>query len=176
MCAKSMGIDPGWGSSPFGIVVTQFVNKTIQIVFAEEYERPDFEEMVRKVSSMLHKYKITNVYVDGSNPSFISSLKRRRGENPNYEVYTKEELQNLINGRMVVCPINFSQKHRDMLMHTKLLFERNAIAINSRFSKLITSLKTAVENDGSLDKESTAYNDIFDAFRLSLQNYSLKKH
>ena len=176
MCAKSMGIDPGWGSSPFGIVITQFVDKIIQIVFAEEYERPDFEEMVRKVSSMLHKYKITKVYVDGSNPSFISSLKRRMGENPNYEEYTKDELQNQINGRMVVCPINFSQKHRDMLMHTKLLFERNAIAINSRFSKLITSLKTAVENDGSLDKESTAYNDIFDAFRLSLQNYSLKKH
>jgi len=174
MCAKSMGIDPGWGSSPFGIIVTQFVDKLIQIVFAEEYERPDFEDMVRKVSSMLHKYKITKVYVDGSNPSFINSLKRRIGENPNYEEYTKEELRNLINGRMVVCPINFAQKHRDMLMHTKLLFERNAIAINSRFSKLITSLKTAVENDGSLDKESTAYNDIFDAFRLSLQNYSIK--
>jgi len=46
-----MGIDPGFGSSPFGIVVTQFVDKIIQIVFAEEYERPDFEEMVRKVSS-----------------------------------------------------------------------------------------------------------------------------
>ena len=110
MCAKSMGIDPGWDSSPFGIVVTQFVDKTIQITLAEEYERPDFEDMVRKVSSMLHKYKITKVYVDGSNPSFISSLKRRIGENPNYEVYTKEELRNLINGRMVVCPINFSQK------------------------------------------------------------------
>lgn len=125
---------------------------------------------------MLHKYKITKVYVDGSNPSFINSLKRRIGENPNYEEYTKEELQNQINCRMVVCSINFSQKHRDMLMHTRLLFERHSVAINLRFSKLVTSLKTALEIDGSLDKESTAYDDIFDAFRLSLQNYSLKKH
>ena len=175
MCAKSMGIDPGWGSSPFGIVITQFVDKTIQIIFAEEYERPDFEKMVMKVVSMLFKYRITKVYVDGSNPSFISSLKRRMGENPNYQNYSKEELQRQIHGRMIVCPINFSQKHRDMLMHTKLLFERRSVAINAKFDKLITSLKTAVENDGSLDKEATSYNDIFDAFRLSLENYALKK-
>ena len=98
------------------------------------------------------------------------------GENPNYQNYSKEELQRQIHGRMIVCPVNFSQKHRDMLMHTKLFFERHTIAINSKFNKLIISLKTAVENDGSLDKELTSYNDIFDAFRLSLQNYSLKKH
>jgi hypothetical protein len=30
-----------------------------------------------------------------------------------------------------------------------------------RFDKLITSLRTAVDNDGTLDKESTSYNDIF---------------
>ena len=29
----------------------------------------------------------------------------------------------------------------------------------------------AVDNDGALDKESTAYNDIFDAFRLPLKFY-----
>ena len=61
-------------------------------------------------------------------------------------------------------------------MHTKLFFERNSVAINLRFNKLITSLKTAVENDGSLDKEATSYNDIFDAFRLSLENYALKRY
>jgi hypothetical protein len=33
-------------------------------------------------------------------------------------------------------------------------------------------LRTAVENgEGLLDKETTSYNDIFDAFRLSLQYY-----
>ena len=129
-----------------------------------------------KVASMILRHRITKVYVDGANPSFIKSLKMRLGENADYQNYTREELQNHIRGRMVVCPINFSQKHRDMLMHTKLLFERHSIAITPRFDKLITSLKTAVENDGSLDKDSTSYNDIFDAFRLSLENYILKRH
>ena len=30
---------------------------------------------------------------------------------------------------------------------------------------------TAEDNDGTLDKEATSYNDIFDAFRLALKFY-----
>jgi hypothetical protein len=41
----------------------------------------------------------------------------------------------------------------------------------TKFDKLITALRTAVNNDGTLDKGSTAYNDIFDAFRLALNFY-----
>ena len=39
------------------------------------------------------------------------------------------------------------------------------------FDKPITALRTAVDNDGTLDKEATSYNDIFDAFRLALKFY-----
>jgi hypothetical protein len=42
---------------------------------------------------------------------------------------------------------------------------------SERFDKLITALRTAVDNDGTLDKEDTSYNDIFDAFRLALKFY-----
>jgi hypothetical protein len=49
------------------------------------------------------------------------------------------------------------------------------IAINPVFDKLITSLRTAVDADGTLDKESTSYNDIFDAFRLSLKFYQFQE-
>jgi hypothetical protein len=49
------------------------------------------------------------------------------------------------------------------------------IAINlDRFDKLITSLRTAVDDDGTLDKECTSYNDIFDAFRLALKFYHFR--
>jgi hypothetical protein len=45
-------------------------------------------------------------------------------------------------------------------------------AINpDKFGKLITSIRTAVDNDDVLDKEATSYNDIFDAFRLALKFY-----
>ena len=50
--------------------------------------------------------------------------------------------------------------------------EGGRIAINpGKFDKLITALRTAVDNDGTLDNESTTYNDIFDAFRLALKFY-----
>ena len=46
--------------------------------------------------------------------------------------------------------------------------------IQIKFDKLIIALRTAVDNDGTLDKEATSYNDIFDAFRLALKFYHFR--
>ena len=65
---------------------------------------------------------------------------------------------------------NVAKEHKHMLAHCKEIMEyRNGlVAINPRFNKLITSLRTAVEKgDGSLDKDATSFDDYFDAFRLS---------
>ena len=62
-----------------------------------------------------------------------------------------------------------------MLSHCKLLLEDGCIAINPALGKLVTSLRTAVENDGILVKEETSYNDIFDAFRLALRYYKINQ-
>ncbi len=76
---------------------------------------------------------------------------------------------------MQVIPVNFSTEHREMLGHAKMLMESGMVAINPIFfDKLIISLRTAVENEGSLDKESTSHNDILDAFRMSLKRYEFK--
>jgi hypothetical protein len=51
-----------------------------------------------------------------------------------------------------------------------MILERDGgrIVINPyKFDKLITALRTAIDNDGTLDKEATFYNDVFDAFRLA---------
>ena len=79
---------------------------------------------------------------------------------------------------MKIVPVNFNAEHKAMLGHCKMLLEddRHKIAINpDRFDKLITALRTAVDNDGPLDKESTSYNDIFDAFRLALKFYHFQE-
>jgi hypothetical protein len=73
--SRSMGIDPAYGSSAFGIVVTQWVDGIVQILYAEEFHRPDYNEMLYTVYSLMSKYSIDMVYVDGANPSFIKSLK-----------------------------------------------------------------------------------------------------
>jgi hypothetical protein len=53
-----MGIDPAYGSSSFGIVITQFVDGQVQILHAEEYKRPDFNEMLSKAWDLLVKYSV----------------------------------------------------------------------------------------------------------------------
>jgi hypothetical protein len=178
---RSMGIDPGYGSSAFGIVVTQWEDSHIQILYAEEHHRPDYNEMLSLVHSLMSKYQTDKVYIDGANPAFIRSLKIQIGEDPEYDkVIARSKTEgwgdDAAVAAMKVVPVNFNKEHKSMLGHCKMTLEDDRkIAINPCFDKLITSLRTAVDKDGVLDKESTSYNDIFDAFRLVLKAYQFKE-
>jgi hypothetical protein len=48
-------------------------------------------------------------------------------------------------------------------------YDNGRVAIHPRFTKLITSLRTAVADEWSLDKETTSHDDQFDSFRLSVK-------
>jgi len=150
---------------------------------AEEYHRPDYSEMLSLVYGPISKYQVDKIYIDGANPSFIKSLKLQMGEDPDYDKviarYHKEKLGENWSQDMRIVPVNFNKEHKAMLGYCKMILEQDPgkIAINpDRFDKLITALRTAVDNDGTLDKESTSYNDIFDAFRLALKFYRYKNN
>jgi hypothetical protein len=68
--------------------------------------------------------------------------------------------------------VAFGEEHKDMLAHAKELLEyqNGIVAIHpTRHNKLITALRTAVENgEGVLDKEATSHDDLLDSYRLSL--------
>jgi hypothetical protein len=122
------------------------------------------------------------VYVDGANPSFIKSLKLQISEDPDYDkVIARYRSEGLGDGDatkdMRIVPVNFNKEHKAMLGHCKMILEHEPrkIAINpDKFDKLITALRTAVDNDGALDKEVTSYHDIFDAFRLAMKFYQFE--
>ena len=107
-------------------------------------------------------------------------MKIQIGEDEEYEGIIKDAKSRKQNYEfsMDVVPVSFSTEHRSMLGNCKMLLEREGgyIAINPKFDKLITSLRTAVENAGMLDKESTSYDDVFDAFRLALHFYRLTEY
>ena len=169
---KSVGLDPGFGSSAFGVCITELVDGVINVMYAEEHPRPDFNFMLEKAVELLEEYNITfdskcRIFIDGANPSFIRSLKERVDEDSNFEqqvayakktyptVYDLEFLQQ----NMFVIPVPFAKYHREMLSKCKQMLEyRNGyVAINPKVTKLITSLRTAVEKgDGTLDKEATS--------------------
>jgi terminase large subunit-like protein len=154
--SRSMGIDPAYGSSAFGIVVTQWEDNHIQILHAEEYHRPDYNEMLSTVYSLMSKYNVDKVYIDGANSSFIRSLKLQIGEDAEYDkviaTYRSEKLGDNWSQDMKIVPVNFNTEHKAMLGHCKMILETDggSIAINpDRFDKLITALRTAVDNDGT---------------------------
>jgi hypothetical protein len=117
--SRSMGIDPAYGSSAFGIVVTQWEDNLIQILHAEEYHRPDYNEMLSTVYSLMSKYNVDKVYIDGANPSFIKSLKLQIGEDQDYDkviaTYRSEKLGDNWSQDMKIVPVNFNKEHKAML-------------------------------------------------------------
>ena len=183
--SKSVGLDPGFGSSNFGVCITELRDGQVHVLHAEEYHRPDFNSMITTTVRLLEEYDITfegrsRIFVDGANPSFISALKDRVNEDPEYDkaiafykhnypsVYDLEFLEQ----NMFVIPVAFNKEHKHMLAHCKemLEYQNGMIAINPKHTKLVTALRTAVENgEGSLDKEATSHDDLFDAFRMSMQ-------
>ena len=168
--------------SAFGIVVTEWADGIVQVMHAEEYHRPDYNEMLSLVYGLMSKYQVDKVYIDGANPSFIKSLKLQIGEEADYDkVIARYKSEGFgvddATKDMKIVPVNFNKEHKAMLGHCKMILEKDGgrIAINpDKFDKLITALRTAVDNDGVLDKEATSYNDIFDAFRLALKFYHFK--
>jgi len=186
-------LDPGWGSSAFGVVLLQVANGRIEVLIAEEYERPRYQDMAEKVIDIIRGLNRRNIdpdyldnckiYVDASNPEFITTLKELVGETTRWE-YIQDKMQyckkhNLDLARyMNVIPVPFSTAAMDMLVHTKELleYERPLIAINPSFTKLITSLRTAISDDlGKLSKEDTSYDNVLDAFRLALKGIKVVK-
>ena len=86
---KSVWIDPGFGSTNFGVCITELVDGMVNVLHAEEYHRPDFNEMIKITVQLLHKYDIRfdnscRIFVDGANPSFITTLKQEVNEDSDY--------------------------------------------------------------------------------------------
>jgi hypothetical protein len=154
---RSMGIDPAYGSSNFGIVVTEFVDGIVRVMYCEEFERPDYVQMLDTVYSVMSKYQVDLTYVDGANPSFIKSLKLLVGDKSDYlsELDRAKREGFKVSSIMKIIPVNFNSEHKAMLGHCKTLLDKGHIAINpDKFDKSIVALRTAVDEDGTLDKET----------------------
>jgi hypothetical protein len=87
---KSVGLDPGFGSSAFGVCITELVDGMIHVLYADEFPRPDFNQIISTTLRLLEDYNISfegrcRIFVDGANPSFIRALKDRLEEDTNYE-------------------------------------------------------------------------------------------
>jgi|Kansoi200Nextera_1026148.scaffolds.fasta_scaffold17195_1 hypothetical protein len=70
-----------------------------------------------------------------------------------------------------IMPVAFQNTHKEMLSHLLLIASKGLLAINPKYDKLITSLRTAWAEEFNLKKDVTSYDDLFDALRLGLISY-----
>lgn len=177
---RAMGVDPGFGSSQFAIVIQEWVNGMAQIIHADEINRGSMTECLNEVLRLVQKHRIMKVYVDGSAAGFIADLKKAYGENRNYAEFIKDKPE-IVDAWIAgmepkVVPISFRDRHEIMLRNVETILQKHLLRIHPSFDKLIIALRTATSKGDKydLDKIRTAHDDVLDALQLSLLNLYLK--
>ena len=173
---KSMGVDAGFGSSKFGICVTGLNRHGIvEVLYAEEFDRPDFNEMIDEIIAVRRNFNVSKCYIDDMNPEVVSALKAAYGEDPDYRTVMSKHKHDSWMQWMSILPISFRSEHKGMLAHTKRFLDAESLAISpTKFSKLIVALRTAVASESTLNKELSSHDDIIDALRLSLKHFAIQ--
>jgi hypothetical protein len=174
-CPKCIGIDPSYGSSKFAIVVSQFMDGRIQVLYANEFDRPDPMEMERLAIDLTYQYGLFEnntqngqVIVDGANVNFIKYMKMMLNENTHYEDEKEDDHK-----FKRVRPINFGTTHRKLLSNMIELVSKGYVAIDSRFEDLLNQLRIAqMDANLSLIKKPLTL-DLVDALRLSLYGFQI---
>jgi hypothetical protein len=177
---RSLGIDPGYASSRFAIVATEWIAEynVIRVLYSCELDKPMFGDMVRMSYDLIKQFHINKVWVDGSQPEFIRELKQMVGENKNFEMLVDraKKVKTELWQYMDVIPVAFNEKGRQMIDHMRRWFEdAKAVIIDKQFTDLIAQLRIATQKaDGKLDKSGHQL-DTFDAFRMALLYYQFEQ-
>jgi hypothetical protein len=115
-----------------------------------------------------NNYMNTAYWIDGSNRAMVNLLKIRWQESLSWE--SNESFDDTTRIR----PVNFNTEHKNMLSNLHAVVSKQYLAIDLKYDKLITSLRTAYANELDLDKKQTSYDDMLDALRLSLKGYQIE--
>jgi len=179
-CSISMGVDPGFGSSHFGITILQLEDNILKVLYAKEYARPSYEQMISLIEQLRYQYKPNKIYVDGAKPDFIKSLKIQFRENIDYEAVIQRANREKIDPeyRMFIIPISFALYGKELLGRFQHVVSKTWFSVSdTEYKELVSQMRTAsYQDNGNLDKKETGNNstyDVFDATRLSLKMFEM---
>jgi hypothetical protein len=180
-CPISMGIDPGFGSSKFGFCILMLEDDIIKVVYAKEFERPSYEDMLSLAIQLRGQYRPQKIYVDGAKPDFIKSLKVQVREPSDYDRIIAQATHDKVDVeyRMKVIPINFNEYGRELLGRLQNVVSKGWFAVSPTVHKeLVTQFRMArAKENGNLDKEETANStyDVFDSCRLAMKMFQMPR-
>jgi hypothetical protein len=169
---KSVGLDPGFSSSGTGIVVLEHIKDEdkIRVIESHLIEKGDPNQIVNLCWDVWKRFNYMNTlfFIDGSNRAMVNLLKIRWDEPLTWET------SQTFGPNTKIRPVNFSTEHKNMLSNLHAVISKNYLAIDKRYDKLLTSLRTAYANELSLDKQQTSYDDLLDGLRLSHKAYNFE--
>lgn len=175
---KSMGIDPGYAKSKYGIVITNYNHKTgkIEIIYAEEFAKQPTSQITKRAYDLAEHFHVSQLLVDASQNGQIRDLKVAYKEPVDYEEHIADCKKNKIPiaQAMKVVPVSFGPPVGDeMITKCQDLLDNKMIAIPEVFRDLIAQLRTATKDiTGKLDKKTYGTMDLFDAFRAAMWYYN----
>jgi len=176
---KSMGIDPGFASSKFGIVITQSANGQVEVIYANEFGNSTHTKMLQHCWDMATRYNVKKIFVDAQTTSFVRDLKYMFNEKENFEADIKlaKRMNQPYEKFMKVVPTSFAKHGDDMLRKLCIIVENGRLAIPPTMmgsELLLREMRSAIVIAGSLDKSKSEL-DCLDALRLATNYYNVKK-
>ncbi len=150
---KSIGIDTGFASSMFAVCGIEDRGDALYVIMAEEYERPNFNDMAVAITNAYVQGGYTDSFCDASNKPF-SDLLGQLG------IYTER--------------VAFGTELPPMISSTQLFFEQRRLRIHPRFRTLIWQLKNArwAKGGRKIDKTGKSTMDSVDALMCALRRWT----
>ena len=162
-----MGVDTGWASSYFAVVIVSWFNQERHVMYASHFKNPQLNQMIDLITDLRMKYMVDKICVDGSDPSFIYALKEILREWPtDYHNVPKEQYRN-----MIVDPVPFTKQQYEFLIHDKVILENNALKMHPKFQDLLIAMKSTYVEGTIFVKEKSANNDLLDALSECLSKF-----
>lgn len=181
-----MAIDAGYGSSNTAITVSRFVNGKVQLLYAKEFTRPNFSDILDTVWNLKNRCPpscLRNIIIDASNSELYTALCTEFNQNPSPKYLAEKQawckkVNSPLENYLFVVPVPFSVRGREILSHLKYIVEEQddedgtaMLALDKRFEEVVTCLRTAQATEGLLSKQDTVFDDTFDSLRLNLSYY-----
>jgi len=151
---RVIGIDPGFGSSEFGICIMQKDKGKKAVIYAESFERESYIDIVNKINELSKKYRTKRLFVDGSWAEGIRDLRDKY--------------------MMNVQNVSFLQYGEKMLNYAANAVDFQEVKIHPSFKKLKMQLMTIKYNaKGGTNKTKVNTFDLGDAFLLAMYYYKM---
>jgi hypothetical protein len=170
---KWCAIDPAFGSSDFAIMVMEWKNQKLQVIYCENIEKPKFSDMVRLTQQLHQKYNFLKIFVDASATAFVREIKSNFGEYSFYDKLDPKVVDTWITSagqNPLVAPVSFNKWSKHMTQQSYKVLSKGLLRINPKFQEFIISLRTArSKGEWEYDKSATStsqYMDICDCWRM----------